>query len=85
VISDGSIDGRAVRRLGLRRTELEHAVRIQNGDSTDDVHFGPLEPSGQLMLSLNDAAQPASRADLALLLTRLDGIAQRLTDAGHYD
>lgn len=82
VISGGAIDGRAVRRLGLRRTELEHAVRVQNGDSTDDVALGQLEPSGQLVLSLTPDAQPATRADLAQLLARLDTIEAHLTAGG---
>ncbi len=32
VISDGHVVGRALRHLGLRRSELDHAVRLQNGD-----------------------------------------------------
>ena len=78
VISDGHIDGRAMRRLGLRRTELEHAVRIQNGDSTDDVQLGSLEPTGQLVLNLTHDAQPATRGDLASVLARLDSIDEQL-------
>jgi uncharacterized membrane protein YcaP (DUF421 family) len=85
VISDGNIDGRAIRRLGLRRTELEHAVRIQNGDTTDDVHLGLLELSGQLVLSLTHDAQPATRGDLAFVLARLDSIDQQLTAARSHD
>lgn len=85
VISDGAVDERAVRRLGLRRTELEHAVRIQNGDSTSDVHRGLLEPGGQLVLSLNPDAQPATRGDLVLLLARLDKIDQQLAGGRHPD
>jgi uncharacterized membrane protein YcaP (DUF421 family) len=74
VISNGRIDRRAMRRLGLRRTKLEHAVRIQNGDSTDDVQSGSLQPTGQLVLSLTHDAQPATRGDLACVLARLDRI-----------
>lgn len=81
VISDGRVDGRAMRRLGLRRGELEHAVRIQDGDTTDDVELGLLEPSGQLVLTLAPRAQAATRGDLALLLARLDHIDQQLTIA----
>ncbi|BBX26843.1 DUF421 domain-containing protein [Mycolicibacterium alvei] len=81
VISDGRVDGRAMRRLGLRRGELEHAVRIQDGDTTDDVELGLLEPSGQLVLTLAPRAQPATRGDLAVLLARLDHIDQQLTIA----
>src|SRR3954468_17550286 len=32
VIADGRVLDRALQRLGLRRSELEHAVRVQNGD-----------------------------------------------------
>ena len=85
VISDGQIDAQAMRRLGLRRSELEHAVRIQNGDRTDDVHLGLLEPSGQLVLTLAHDAQPASRADLAPLFARLEHIDQQLTIARRRD
>jgi uncharacterized membrane protein YcaP (DUF421 family) len=85
VISDGNIDGAAMRRLGLRRTELEHAVRIQNGDSTDDVQLGLLEPTGQLVLHLTHDAEPATRGDLASVLARLDSIDRQLTAARGHD
>jgi uncharacterized membrane protein YcaP (DUF421 family) len=41
-----------LRRLGLRRSELEHAVRLQNGDDIGQVDCGRLEPGGQLVLTL---------------------------------
>ena len=85
VIFDGHIDGRATRRLGLRRTELEHAVRLQNGNNTDDVQLGLLEPSGHLVLSLTHDAQPATRGDLASVLARLDSIERQLTAARTHD
>lgn len=85
VISDGNIDGAAMRRLGLRRTELEHAVRIQNGDSTDDVQLGLLEPTGQLILRLTHHAEPVTRGDLASVLARLDSIDRQLTAARGHD
>ena len=65
VITDGQIDAQAVRRLGLRRSELEHAVRIQNGDRTDDVHLGLLEPSSKFSspshTTRNPHREPTSR------------------------
>ena len=48
VISDGHIVDRALRRLGLRRSEIDHAVRLQNGDDIAQVSTGSLEPGGQL-------------------------------------
>ncbi|WP_166903267.1 DUF421 domain-containing protein [Mycobacterium sp. DL440] len=85
VIENGEVDRRAMRRLGLRRAELEHAVRVQDGDSTDDVELGLLEPSGQLVLTLAHDAQPATRGDLALLLARLDHIDRQLAIARRPD
>ena len=84
-VVDGNIDRAAMRRLGLRRTELEHAVRIQNGDSTDDVQLGLLEPTGQLILRLTHDAEPATRGDLASVLARLDSIDRQLTAARGHD
>src|ERR1039458_9092785 len=52
VIEDGVTVAPAVRRLALRPQELEHAVRLQNGDSIDEMERGVLEPSGQLILTL---------------------------------
>src|ERR1039458_6753472 len=52
VIEDGVVVAPAVRRLALRPQELEHAVRLQNGDSIDEMERGVLEPSGQLILTL---------------------------------
>src|ERR1039457_692791 len=42
VISDGHVAEPALRRLGMRRSELEHAVRIQNGDDVSAVDRGSL-------------------------------------------
>ncbi|MDQ6731338.1 MAG: DUF421 domain-containing protein [Actinomycetota bacterium] len=67
-----------MRRLALRAQDLEHAVRIQNGDSVDEMQTGVLEPSGQLVLSLKPAEQSATKADVDHILTRLDAIDARL-------
>jgi uncharacterized membrane protein YcaP (DUF421 family) len=45
VISDGhAIDG-ALRRLGLRRSELDLAVRLQNSDDISEIGRGTLNPA----------------------------------------
>jgi hypothetical protein len=44
VIRDGHVVGRALRHLGLRRSELDHAVRLQNGDDISEVQRGSLAP-----------------------------------------
>lgn len=79
VISDGHIADRALRRLGLRRCELDEAVRLQNGDDIRQVDHGSLEPGGQLVLTLKPAEQSATKADVAELTDRLRRIESLLS------
>lgn len=75
VISDGHVIQRALVRLGLRRSELDNAVRLQNGDDVSDIDTGALEPGGQLVLSLKPSQQAATKADVAelhALLSRIE-------------
>jgi uncharacterized membrane protein YcaP (DUF421 family) len=71
VITDGHILDRALRHLGLRRSEVEHAVRLQNADDVAQIEHGSLDPSGQLLLTLKAAEQNATKADIADLVARL--------------
>jgi uncharacterized membrane protein YcaP (DUF421 family) len=79
VITDGHVVERALRRLGLRRSEIDHAVRLQNGDDIGQVQDGSLEPGGQLVLTLKAAEQNATKADVAALAGRLLRIEGLLT------
>ena len=79
VIVNGRVDERAVRRLGLRRHDLDHAVRLQNGDDIGQVESGVFDPGGQLILSLKDSAQGATKHDLARVEARLARIETLLT------
>lgn len=71
VIEDGSVLKDASRRLAVRPTELEHAVRMQNGERIADVASARLEPDGQLIVELKASAGNASRADIHRLEERL--------------
>jgi uncharacterized membrane protein YcaP (DUF421 family) len=82
VIRDGHVVGRALRHLGLRRSELDHAVRLQNGDDVAEVQRGSLEPGGQLVLTLKHAEQGATKADVAEITARLRRIEELLGAAG---
>jgi uncharacterized membrane protein YcaP (DUF421 family) len=74
VISGGHVVNRALRHLGLRRSELDHAVRLQNGDDVAQVQHGSLEPGGQLVLTLKRSEQGATKADIAEVTARLSRI-----------
>ena len=77
VIEHGQVVERTMHRLGIRRNELDHAVRTQNGDDISEIEDGRLAPSGQLVLSLKHDEQSATKAniaDLAQQLRRLEGL-----------
>lgn len=74
VIRDGHLIQRALVHLGLRRSEVDYAVREQNGDDVSDIADGVLAPGGQLVLSLKPAEQGATKGDVAALRDQLSRI-----------
>lgn len=78
VIEHGRLDERAVRRLALRSAEIEHAVRMQDADDVSQVESGRLEPGGQLVLTLKDGEQNATKGDVAALGNRIAALEQLL-------
>ncbi|GAB2859646.1 hypothetical protein GCM10027176_72320 [Actinoallomurus bryophytorum] len=79
VIDDGLLLTRPLKRLGLRPGEVEHAIRVQNGETTGDVALGRLDPDGQFIIVLKSSAQNATRGDVAELETRLAAIEELLS------
>jgi uncharacterized membrane protein YcaP (DUF421 family) len=78
VIRDGLPVIENLRRLALQPQELEHAIRVQNGDDMSEVAIGELAETGQLVLTLKPEEQNASRGDVAALNQRLDSIESAL-------
>lgn len=74
VITDGKILDKPLRRLGMSRTTLDHAVRMQNGEDVEQVETAVLEPGGQLLLTLRGEEQSATKADVERLQAQLDRI-----------
>ena len=74
VIRDGHVIQRALVHLGVRRSEVDHAVRVQNGDDVSEVADGVLEPGGQLVLSIKPSEQGATKGDVAALRDQLSRI-----------
>jgi uncharacterized membrane protein YcaP (DUF421 family) len=79
VITDGHAADRALRRLGLRRSELDTAVRLQSADSVADVETGSLESGSQLVLTLKAGEQSATKSDITELTDRLHRIEKLLS------
>jgi uncharacterized membrane protein YcaP (DUF421 family) len=78
VIESGQVVERAERRLGLRRAELDHAVRLQNGDDINQVRTGVLDPGGQLIITLKPEEQGATKQDVERLAAQLDRLERLL-------
>ncbi|ASY36430.1 hypothetical protein STTU_6425 [Streptomyces sp. Tu6071] len=78
VVENGSVMTGAVRRLAVRPSEIEHAVRVQNGEGISDVASARLEPDGQLLVVLKQSAGAPTRADVARLEKRLTAIEELL-------
>ena len=74
IIKNGHLIKGSLRRLALRPSEVDHAIRVQNGDGVSDIADGRMEPSGQLILSLKSEDQSATKGDISHLNTRLDKI-----------
>jgi uncharacterized membrane protein YcaP (DUF421 family) len=79
VIDNGHLLMGALRRLAVRPHELDQAVRMQNGDAVSEIQDGRLEPGGQLVLTLKDNEQSATKGDIAELTSRLAAIQDTLT------
>jgi uncharacterized membrane protein YcaP (DUF421 family) len=82
VIESGRVIERAARRVGLRRHELDHAVRLQNGDDISQVDVGVFDPGGQLILTLKAEEQGATKRDVQRLAAQLARIEAMLTARG---
>jgi uncharacterized membrane protein YcaP (DUF421 family) len=78
VIENGRFEERRLRRLGMRRSELDHAIRSQNGDSIDEIEHGEVTPSGQIVLTLRESEQSATKADIAALREQLRDLQEQL-------
>jgi uncharacterized membrane protein YcaP (DUF421 family) len=71
VIQHGRVVQRALDKLGVRTSELDHAIRSQHGDDLDEIDHGELTPSGQFVLTLKSGEQSSTKADIAELAERL--------------
>jgi uncharacterized membrane protein YcaP (DUF421 family) len=67
----------ALRREGLRRADVDAAVRRQGGTAMRQVDEVAIEPGGTIVATLKDEFQPATKDDLARLEAKLDALLAR--------
>ncbi|MFF4105320.1 DUF421 domain-containing protein [Streptomyces sp. NPDC001903] len=60
-----------IRRNGLRRADLDAAVRHQGGDDVTETKEVTLEPGGALVVQLAEPEQSADKSDIAALKAAL--------------
>jgi uncharacterized membrane protein YcaP (DUF421 family) len=82
VIDDGRELSAAMRHVGVRHGELEHAVRLQDGDGLADVQRAVLDPSGHLIVTLKPDEQPATKGDVRHLEEQLRRIERAVAGPG---
>jgi len=71
VVHDGQVDRQNLRRLGIRRVDLEQALHHQGADDLSQVSEASLEPGGTIIVRQNPRDQAATKGDLADLERRL--------------
>ncbi|PRX58644.1 hypothetical protein B0I32_122105 [Nonomuraea fuscirosea] len=75
---DGRYLTRALRRLGLRQTDLDVTIQLRGGTSVADTRLVRLEPGGAVLVRLRPEEENAERGDVDELRARLDRIECKL-------
>jgi uncharacterized membrane protein YcaP (DUF421 family) len=74
LVADGKFDDHAIRKEGLRRADVEAALRRQNANNVEEIQRLTLDPGGALIVELRPEEQTATKGDLAALEERLTAL-----------
>jgi uncharacterized membrane protein YcaP (DUF421 family) len=80
LVKDGRYIESALRREGLRKADIEVALRQQNANGPEGVAEATLTPGGAIIVWLKPQAMAARRNDLDVLRQRVDDLERRLSD-----
>jgi uncharacterized membrane protein YcaP (DUF421 family) len=78
---DGRWDEEALRVEGLRRAEVDAALRGQNANNVEETSLVTIEPGGSIVATLKPSEESATAADVARLEAKLDAILAQLGGA----
>ena len=81
LVRDGRFLDRSLRREGLRRADVEAALRTQGGEGVGDVAEASLSPGGSIVVWLRPPRMGATRADVEALHRHLDAIHHAIAGA----
>lgn len=74
LVKNGEFDVTALKREGLRRSEVVFAARQQNADHISDIKQMVIEPAGHLVVTLKPEEESANAGDVATLRRELTEI-----------
>jgi uncharacterized membrane protein YcaP (DUF421 family) len=77
LVRHGEIDRHSLLRLGLRKADVEVALRRQGASTLAEVEEASLEPGGSIVVRLLPEAEGATKGDLARLEAKLDALLAR--------
>lgn len=80
LVKDGRYIESALRREGLRKADIEVALRQQNANGPQEVAEATLTSGGAIIVWLEPEEMAARRADVDALRCRVDELEQRLCD-----
>jgi uncharacterized membrane protein YcaP (DUF421 family) len=78
IVRNGEIDEQAMRRLGLRDSEVQAALRRQGADMITQVQSATLDPGGAITVQLFPPDMAATKGDIDRLERHLTEILARL-------
>jgi uncharacterized membrane protein YcaP (DUF421 family) len=81
LVSDGEYDERALQREGLRKADVDVAIRRQGANNVGEVEEAVLEPGGSITIKMRAEAQAATRQDVAALLTAIKQLEAKVAPA----
>jgi uncharacterized membrane protein YcaP (DUF421 family) len=71
---DGRWDDAALRHAGLRRADVDAALRRQNANDVGEVRLLSIEPGGSIVATLKPEEESATAGDIARLEAKLDAL-----------
>ena len=78
LVRDGAYDDRALRHEGLRRADLDAALKHQGAGGVGQVEKATLGTGGAVLVDLKPESAPATKADVAAIAAALHRLEQRL-------
>lgn len=78
LVKDGRYDDRALRREGLRRADLDAAIKRQGANDVTEVERAGLGTGGAVVITLKPESAAATKADVAAIASALERLERRL-------